>query len=252
LGGDFTHSGAFALGRSIAVAPGARNTLAVSKGYMQTFLCGDGDLGVAIFDDATQRPITYAPSNGVYGIKSIAWGPTGSTLYGEDFYQALYAITVDATGASSGLRLNPNWNPDQADVDIGRDLYFDRVTGHLLDSFGHVFDTASGTNIGPISIPGGSAANGCGTPLAGRTTDPTTGKVFFVTYEAESGPSGRLTVSTFNGATLALIDTAQILETPNPTDYGYPLRVVRLAPDRLAIATSVGYVIIFEGPMFSP
>jgi hypothetical protein len=240
----------FALGRSIAVAPGARNTIAIARAYMGTFSCGDGDLGVTVFDGATERRVIYDPK--IYGIKSIAWGSTASTLYGEDSEQALYSLTVDSTGVTGATTLYPARHPSEALENIGRDLYFDRVTNHLYDSFGLGFDTVAAALLGPLALPIATAADPCGTPLGGRTTDPTSGKLFYVNYGAANGPEGILSLATFDGRTLALIDHAQLAETPIPVDYGAPVRVARLLPDRLAVVTNTGNLVIFEGAMLSP
>ena len=240
----------FALGRSMAVAPGARNTIAIARAYMGTFSCGDGDLGVTVFDGAIERPSIYDPS--IYGIKSIAWGSTTSTLYGEDSVQALYSLMVDSTGVAGATTLNPAIHPSGAYVNIGRDLYFDRVTNHLYDSFGRGFDTVAAAPFGPLALPTATSIDTCGTPLGGRTTDPTSGKVFYVTYDTASGPEGILSLATFDGKTLGLVDHAQLSETPIPVDYGAPVRVVRLLPDRLAVVTNTGNLVIVEGAMLSP
>jgi hypothetical protein len=240
----------FAIGRSIGVAPGARNTIAIARASMQMFLCGDGDLGITVFDGAIERPVIY--DSGVYGIKSIVWGSTASSLYGEDSEQALYSLATDSTGVTGATTLNAAIHPSQADVNIGMDLYFDRVTNHLYDSFGRGFDTVNATPFGPLALPTPTATDSCGTPLGGRTTDPTSGKLFYVNYNQGSGPQGILSLASFDGKTLALIDQAQLAETPIPTDYGAPVRVVRLPPDRLAFVTNSGNLVIFEGPMLSP
>src|SRR5262249_43835783 len=130
--------------------------------------------------------------------------------------------------------------------------YFDHVTGHLYDSFGWGFDTIGGAPFGRLALPHPPYIDLCGTPLGGRTTDPTSGKLFYVNWDQVSDSTGVLYLGSFDGKTLALIDQAELIETPTSTDYGAPIRVVRLAPDRLVSVTNTGYVLIFEGPMLSP
>lgn len=238
----------FMLGRSIAVAPGARNTLAIARAYMQTFACGNGDLGVTIFDDATERPTIYGLNN-IYGIKSIAWGLTASTLYGEDQMQALYSLTVDSMGVTGATTLTSAIG-DQAEENIGRALYFDRMTSRLYTSLGWGFDTIAGASFGPLALPHPLGVDECGTPLVGVATDPTSGKVFYVDWYEISGPEAFWPVATLDEKTLTLVDSAQ--SPPITLDYGAPIRAVRLPPDRLVFATNTGYVVIFEGPMLSP
>lgn len=82
-------------------------------------------------------------------------------------------------------------HPSEALVNIGRDLYFDRVTNRLYDSFGLGFDTVTAALIGPLSRPTATSADPCRTPLGGRTTDPTSGKLLYVNYGAANGRERR-------------------------------------------------------------
>ncbi|MBS0416307.1 MAG: hypothetical protein JSR66_01250 [Proteobacteria bacterium] len=240
----------FALGRSISIAPGSSSTVAIARAQMQTQQCGDGDLGVAIFDGTRLRPAIYNPEQ--TGIKSLAWGGDANTVYGENSLAAFFALAVDSTGVTGATRLNPDFNSDEADTNIGRDLSFDPITRHLYRALGRGFDTVAGTAFGPLPLRLSAATDLCGTPLGAEASDPGTGKVFYVTYGSVSGPSGQLGIATFLGSTLTPIDQAVITETPIPTDYGVPRRVVRLLPDRLALVTSSGNVVILQGPMLLP
>jgi hypothetical protein len=79
--------------QDVKVAPGAPHTVAVSLN------AGPTGLGVAIYDDATQRPTLVGGTNVYDGAElHVAWGADASTLYGRD--QSFRTFSVGPTGVS--------------------------------------------------------------------------------------------------------------------------------------------------------
>jgi DNA-binding beta-propeller fold protein YncE len=232
-------------GRSIGVAPGHPHTVAIAKGDMDASLCGGSDYGVVIFDDLVARSVEYGQGPG-YSVKSIVWSTGADVLYGED-WNSTYAFTVDGTGVHSPMALFP-YRVGTAVYDLGRDLYFDKGTGRLYNSFGNVYDTLTSHELGPIKLVDTPAIiNSCGTPSAARVTDSNSGKIFFVT-----GTNPVLGVAAYDKDSLSLLGHAVFSGTDTASGFSEPLRVVRPTTGGLAVVTASGQIVLMQGSLLSP
>jgi hypothetical protein len=247
LGGDFLVADDFAYARSLSVAPGEPHTLAVVKEGFRD-ICYSTPLGLTIIDDLVERPMPYARDpNTSATVRSVVWGATTGTLYGED-RDHVSAFTADATGPHSPVALY-SVAPNNA-YDLGRDLYFDRGANRLYDSFGTVFDTAANRNIGPMPLDLPTSLNGgCNTPSAAKTTDSTNGKIFFV----ETIPGlGGIEIATYDRTTLKMIDKVQLDTSALRANVGVPLRAARISSNGLAFVTDGGFFVVLQGSILMP
>jgi len=232
--------------RTMTVAPGQAQTVAIALCDIEKSLCSGTDQGVVIYDGATPRPI-YTTA-GSFGIKSIVFGATPNVLYGEDFDNT-YAFDVDANGLSNRRVVMPN-RQGQANYNMGRDLYFDPVANRVYNLFGYVFDASANAEMPQITLaPHGPVIYGCGTPGQTRVTDPVTGKLFWVGQGLAQDTFG-LSVYARNGHTRqGLIDFG----LPQQMGFlGIPAYATRLSNNRIAFVTSYGYLVIVQGAMLAP
>ena len=232
--------------RSMSVAPGQAQTVAISLGDIEKSLCSGTDQGVVIYDGATPRPVYR--TDGSFGIKSIVFGANAGVLYGEDFDNT-YVFDVDASGLSNRRVVMPN-RQGQANYDMGRDLYFDPVANRVFNAFGYVFDVTANAEMPQISLaPHGAVIYGCGTPGQTRVTDPVTGKLFWVGNGLRQDTFG-FSVYARNGLTrLGSLDFGLPLEMGF---LGIPAFLSRLPNNRLAFVTSHGYLILLDGALLAP
>jgi hypothetical protein len=186
------------------VAPGSPQTIAVSFEDV-----GDSTTGVAIFDDAVQRPNILPPLNSNGSPAVIGWGGSSAVLYA--LRQAL-AISGDLSEfdilnvGQSGISIataiqNSTFNP-------GDQIYY--AAGRLYDEYGVVRDASTYATLGQFIIPDGY---GAGIVLP----DLANSRVF---YLANSGASNRLTLLCYDPVTYALISLTDLGVDPgyNPPD----------------------------------
>lgn len=238
--------------RSVAVAPGAPQTLAVATQVMGAD-CLATDEDVRIYDDATQRSVVFTGAAPIYGVRSVAFGDSANTLYAYELYNAnlqptLLSLTVDGSGVYGPvelMRVHGGLVQDGA-----RMLTFDPAAARIYDREGGVFDTHGNVALGPISLNTAVAEySQCGTPNTAVTTDRSTGKIFYVTYANDD--SG-LVLDVYDKASLALLGTAKLPFSQTGANLGMPARVTRSGTNALAVATTGGYLLYLQGSMLGP
>jgi hypothetical protein len=228
--------------RSMSVAPGQAQTVAIAAGDIEYTLCSGSDSGVLIFDGATPRPIYQA--NTGFGIKSVVFGANPNILFGEDF-DDVYAFSVGPDGLTNRRAVMPNPQVTTS-YDLGRDLYFDPASSRVYNLFGNVFDSAANAELprfSPRYTP--ATLGGCGTPAQARVADRTTGKLFWVSRASQNS----LGVSAYARNGIALTG---FVEIPLRVVNDYVTGVNTLPGDRLAIVTAAGHLIILHGALFAP
>jgi hypothetical protein len=234
---DVANQGYLANARSLSVAPGLPNSVAVARGDMEYSLCIEKNHGIEIFDGTARRPVPWDRDFST-DIGAVAWGASANTLYGMNGLGD-YSFNVSAGGPNNAAFLMQDHAPVPV-YDLGNALYYDRGANRVYTAFGAVFDIASGRQLPQIAT--GVIGTNCGTPWSAITTDATSGKVFWVS-ELITDP----VVQIFTGATL--VKTGQF-EMPNLQ--GVPLMLVRPSPDSLALLMDDGSVVVMQGPILQP
>jgi hypothetical protein len=189
------------------VAPGNPQTIAVSFGEGGSTA---NTTGLAIFDDAVQRPNILPTLNSNGSPAVIGWGSSSAVLYALRQALALPAdlsefdiLNVDASGISVATAIqNSTFSP-------GDQIYY--ATGRLYDDYGVVRDASTYATLGQFMIP--SALGGVGVVLP----DLANSRVFFL---MNSGASNRLTLLCYDPVTFALISLTDLGVDPgyNPPD----------------------------------
>jgi hypothetical protein len=198
----------FAVGADVPsdmkVLPGSPRSLAVSRGT--TF-----SNGVAIFDDAAQRP--NANSGGAYGIGPIEFGATASTLYGFNIFDSgadFVRFAVSAAGVSAaGTTRN---------LYMGNSMRF--ANGRLYGASGRVIDPETMVQVATV---GGGTFN---TLVA---VDAALGRIFFL---SGSGSGSAVSLSAFDINTFLPLGSVTL-----PGVTGTPRGLVRWGMNGLAFCT---------------
>jgi hypothetical protein len=142
--------GAFGVGGptfafDLQVAPGLPHTTAVSRGYLVSYSAG---AGMAIYDDATERPIASDDNGDVYD--SLQWG-SDTTIYANDnetSFFPLFILNVSSTGVvQSKEYLNEFSN-------FYVDIHYDSGTGLIYTDDGYVIDPSNGQHVGDFQASG--------------------------------------------------------------------------------------------------
>lgn len=129
--------GAF-LAQDIQVAPGVPHTVAVT-------LARSG--GVAVFDDATQRP-TKLPG-GTNLVRSLQWGADATRLFGSDLFNGLTALSVSPAGVTLINSVNSVVRGDRIHLRAAANLIYGEG-GEVLSTAGQ--PTANFNVRGPLAI----------------------------------------------------------------------------------------------------
>lgn len=136
----------------LQVAPGSPHTLAVDLGAQAS----PAGAGVAIFDDATERPTALGSGTATYD--SIQWGANASALYAADNELGSYDFFVLAVN-SSGVQQTADYS--NAFYTFDSAIHFDQTTGLVYDDDGLTANPANGLpaglfNASGIMVPDGS------------------------------------------------------------------------------------------------
>lgn len=240
VGGEY-----FSRVRSMSVAPGQPQTVALSLGDVERTLCAGSDDGVLIYDGNVARPL-YKPDDNLFSIKSVAFGANPAILYAEDVFN-VYAFDANENGLSNRRTVMPNPRTTW-DYDLGRDLHFDPVANRVYNKLGNVFDATVNAELPRISLAHPPFSDGCGTPLQGAVTDPTTGKLYWI------GESRQyyLGISAYARNGLTRLGAVDIGLGDQFGELGAPRDLVRLAGNRLAFVTRRGYLVVLEGGLLAP
>jgi DNA-binding beta-propeller fold protein YncE len=206
---------------SIAIAPGAPRTVAVSIGSKIQIPRGADTL---VFDDAVLR----VPTNGrvrspeVVGnnIDRIVWGSDTTTLFGSgERVVGIHKLEVDSGGAwrTGGIGTNGQGSLDTS---------IEYAGGRIYAAHGEVYDVGAGAQVGTLPSTG---------PLA---VDPSLGKVFVAT----GGSGAPLSLRSFSTTSLNSLDALSISNVAER-----PIRLVRWGTSGLACLTESGTVVIASG-----
>ena len=104
----------------LQVAPGAPHTLAVTLANAGVSPAEQG--GVAVFDDATQRPTKFP--GGANLVNSLQWGADATRLFGADVFNGLDALSVSPTGVSLIQSFNGVANGDRIHLRAAANLIY--------------------------------------------------------------------------------------------------------------------------------
>ncbi len=210
----------------VAVAPAAAHTIAIAMSGAPGGGYPNG--GVAIFDDAAQRP-NAAVGDVQAGTGPLAdyieWGQDASTLYGtgETWSQDLFTIAVNGSGASASGTVK-NVGPGR--IHFGGGLIY-------MDRGGKVIDPATGTVVATI---------GNGFTVGRLALDLASQRVF--AYGA--GPAGEQLIKRFDLPSLSEQATLPLVNAVLPSS-----QILRWAANGLAYI-SYGKIVLITGAFVAP
>lgn len=202
----------------IQVAPGAPHTVAVTLANSGVSPAEQG--GVAVFDDATQRPTKF-PGGGNL-VRSLHWGANAIRLFGSDTFQGLDAFTVTADGVNLIQSFSRVANGDR--------IRFSQVTNQIYGEGGEVLSTA-GQPTANFNVRGPQAID---SSLNAAFILPQT---FFPFGTLEAYDLTRFTLNrtiTLNGVT------------------GTPRRMIRWGQNGLAFNTDSDQIVLVAGNFLDP
>lgn len=230
LGSDPSFGPYYAL--DIQVAPGSPHTTAISRGIQNLEPAAQG--GIAIYDDATQRPTTTigcgSPLGGCFD--SLQWGPDAGTLYAansETTAMDFYTLTVGASGVTlANDYQGVFWNPGRIHYDSGSGLVYS-------DDGIHAVDPATG-------LPAGFFEVGGGWPMA---PDSSLSHVFMLDQYVWQGNSN-YTVSIFDMT--HYVPVARIPFSTGQSGINQLGRFIRWGANGLAVNDMQGNLYLIAGP----
>ncbi len=204
----------------LQVAPGAPKTIAVAKGVKVTNSIVQAQGGIAIYDDAVQRPNVVTPTTQPQNvlIDTIQWGTDATAVYAANNENAsgdFYQLAVDSSGVTlTGDFVNyfPVPNPH---------IHFDRGNKLLYGDDGLVVNPVLATQVGNFVSTGD------------MVPDSGIGNAYFVGQpSAQNGTVGYL-VQSFNISAFTPVSTLSLYNVQ-----GLPQRMIRWGTDGLAFNTA--------------
>jgi hypothetical protein len=137
----------------IQVAPGQNNVIAVARGKSASSGTIQAQGGVAVYDDAVQRPNIVMPNSGspVVLIDTIQWGADATVLYAADNENqagTFYLLSVSNTGVTL-VNPTPNIFPTP-----NLRIHYDRGNQLLYGDDGEVYNPALATPVGSFVTKG--------------------------------------------------------------------------------------------------
>ncbi len=208
---------------SIAVAPGAPATLAVTEGNGGYDPAGCG--GVIVYDNATARanPLpssTTAPID----LYSLAWGADSTHLYAQSQHGFTRQYIASLQVAPSSVTLEHSF---ENDLGLGSRVHFDLGTGYLYSDGGDVTRPSDGTVLGSFKASGLMVPDSAlgRAYFLGQTTDQTTA----------SQNSSSYTLQVYDLTHYTLLNSIVI-----PNVIGLPVQLVRWGSNGLAFTTGGG------------
>ena len=203
---------------SLAVLPGSPHSVAVARRYLNV---SPDIAGVAVFDDAVQRPTTTPGHDGGY---FIAFNPASGILYGTaDYGSYLYAMTASASGI-----VNTN---SLAGVAIG-EIAFDG--GQIYSISGQAVDPAAQALLGKFTGASATYFGGYST----LASDAPNGHVFFLTTDP-TGNSSTAQIIEYDTSTYRPVGALII-----PGVSGRVSNLITYGAGGLAFRTSVGQIFL--------
>jgi hypothetical protein len=216
LGADSFFGPFFA--EDIQVAPGAPHTVAVTLANSGVSPAEQG--GVAVFDDATQRPTKFP--GGSHLVHSLQWGANAIRLFGSDTFNGLDALTVTAGGVNLIQSFNGIANGDR--------IHFSQANSQIYGEGGEVLSTAGQTTAN-FSVRGPQAI------------DPGLNAAFIIPQTL----FGSITLQAYNLSRFTLNRTITLSGVT-----GTPRRMIRWGQNGLAFNTDSGQIVLVAGNFLDP
>ena len=203
----------------IEVDPVQSTTIAVARGIPPSVSIVQAVGGVAIYDNATQRPNVITPTTQAADVllDTIQWNPDGTQIYGannENYEGDFYQLGVSANGVSL-VSDHPNFFP----VPNLR-IHLDPTTKLLYGDNGLVVDPATATQKGNF------VSSGIMVP------DASIGDAYFVGQSAADVQTVAYEVESFNLNSFSPVAQLHLYQVE-----GVPQHVVRWGSNGLAFAT---------------
>ncbi len=209
----------------LAVLPGNPHSVAVARRY--TGVSPD-IAGVAVFDDAVQRPTTTPDHDGAYFIK---FNPATGVLYGTgDYGSTLYTMTPNATGIV---------NTSSYAYLANADLSFDG--GLIYSSSGQAVDPTAQALLGSFTGFPTTYFGGSSTSLA---SDAANGRVFFLTGDP-TGNSSTAQIFEYDTATYRPVGALTLSGVSGRAD-----NLIAYGANGLAFRTSGGQLFLIDSRSF--
>jgi hypothetical protein len=202
----------------LQVAPGAPHTVAVTLANAGVGPAEQG--GVAVFDDAIQRPTKFP--GGFNIVSSLQWGADATKLFGSDGFNGLDALTVSAGGVSLIQSFNG--------VARGERIHFSQSNSQIYGEGGEV-----------LSTTGQMTANfNVGGPMV---IDPGLNAAFII-------PQNFFGSSTLQAYNLSRFTLNRTIPLNGVT--GRPRRMIRWGQNGLAFNTDSGQIVLVAGNFLDP
>jgi hypothetical protein len=203
----------------IEVDPVQSSTIAVARGILPSVSIVQAIGGVAIYDNATQRPnvITPTTQSGNVLLDTIQWSPDGTQIYGannENFEGDFYQLGVSASGVSL-VSDHPNVFP----VPNLR-IHLDPTTKLLYGDDGIAIDPTTATQTGNFVSTGV------------MVTDAGIGNAYFVGQSAADVQTVAYEVESFRLNSYSPVAQLHLYQVE-----GVPQHVIRWGSNGLAFAT---------------
>lgn len=203
----------------IEVDPVQSTTIAVARGVSSSVSIVQAEGGVAIYDNATQRPAVVSPTTqaGNVLLDTIQWSTDGTAIYAannENYDGDFYQLSVSATGVALASD-HPNFFPVQ-----NLRIHLDPTTKLLYGDDGIVVNPSTAAQAGNFVSSGV------------MVTDATLGNAYFVGQSAADVQTVAYEVESFN-----LNDFTPVAQLPLYQVEGVPQHVVRWGSNGLAFAT---------------
>ncbi len=202
--------------------PGSSRSFAVSRGLVGISPREQG--GITIYDDSVARPQFVPGSNqGPGPIDSLAWNPSGLSLYGIDNETSGSGVFFLAV-SSAGVQLQ-----SQAQIyGYGNSIHFEPITGYLYKDGGAIIDPTTGAIVGrfPLTaVQGGFNGNPVMVP-DGKLN------IAYFAGQTVSGGTGNYVIEAFDLTHFTLLGSIPIAGMS-----GTPSKMVRWGDNGLAILT---------------
>jgi hypothetical protein len=229
----------------IKVLPKQPHSIAVSRNFSNV---SPANNGVAIYDDAVQRPNVVTRQTGGL-LDSLAFSASASVLYAqdeEDSAGTLATLAVDANGVTYTGGVNDIWG------EFGGPIVFDANTERIFDTNGEAADPQALALTGRFT-QAYSAYNYYGTSggvISSIAPDTANGRVFFLIYD-QFHQDSTVTVAAFDPMTFMPIGTLIIPNVLTPSDFTSSAGdLVLWGTDGLAFLTSSGQLWLVSGRSF--
>jgi hypothetical protein len=203
----------------IEVDPVQSSTIAVARGVLPSISIVQASGGLAIYDDATQRPSVVSPTTqaGNVLIDTIQWSNDGTAIYAannENFEADFYQLSVSATGVAL-VSDHPNFFP----VPNLR-VHLDSTTQLLYGDDGLVVN------------PSAAAQSGNFVSSGVMVTDATLNRAYFVGQSAADIQTVAYEVESFNLTNFSAVAQLSLYQVN-----GLPQHIVRWGANGLAFVT---------------